>query len=183
MKKFVAVCLLFLLTACGFEPLYAQKKQDSLWYFSGEFDASVSQEMAQIKVQPIEQRFGQQVRNSLLDILTPLGTPKNPKYRLFVQLKQKSVMQQAMRTDITATRERVRYLVTYQLMEGDREVVKGDSLAYVSYDILANPYSTTTAKKKTEEDAAKIIANDIALRLGAYFHSYFSQQKAGKRDF
>ena len=40
----------------------------------------------------------------------------------------------------------------------------------MSYDILANPYSTTMAQKKTEENAAKIIANDIALRLGAYFH-------------
>lgn len=176
MKKIVVLCLVSFLAACGFEPLYVQKKHDNLWYFGGEFDNSISSEMAQIKVQPIEQRFGQQIRNNLLDMLTPLGTPHQPKYRLFVQLKNKDVMQQAMRTDITATRERVRYLVTYQLMEGDLELVKGDSIAYVSYDILANPYSTTTAKKKTEEDAAKIISNDIALRLGAYFHAYFNNK-------
>lgn len=176
MKKIVAVCLISFLTACGFEPLYVQKKHDSLWYFGGEFDTSISSEMAQIKIQPIEQRFGQQVRNDLLDMLTPLGQPRKPKYYLFVQLKSKDTMQQAMRTDITATRERVRYLVSYQLREGDSELVKGESIAFVSYDILANPYSTTTAKKKTEEDAAKIIANDIALRLGAYFHSLFSQK-------
>lgn len=176
MKKIVAVCLISLIAACGFEPLYVQKKHNNLWYFGGEFDTSISSEMAQIKIQPIEQRFGQQVRNNLLDMLTPLGQPHNPKYRLFVQLKSKDIMQQAMRTDITATRERVRYLVTYQLMEGDVKLVSGESIAFVSYDILANPYSTTTAKKKTEEDASKIVANDIALRLGAYFHSLYSQK-------
>lgn len=175
MKKILAVCLISLIAACGFEPLYVQKKHNNLWYFGGEFDTSITDEMAQIKVQTIAERFGQQVRNDLLDMLTPLGTPRNPKYRLYVDVENKEIMQQALRKDITATRERVRYKVNYRLIEGDKELVSGDSIAYVSYDILANPYSTTTARKKTEENAAKIIANDIALRIGAYFHSYFKQ--------
>lgn len=175
MKKIIALCLISFIAACGFEPLYVQKKHNNLWYFGGEFDTSITSEMAQIKIQTIQERFGQQIRNNLLDMLTPLGTPRHPKYRLYVDLKEKEVMQQALRKDITATRERVKYMVEYRLIEGDTEVVRGDSIAYVSYDILANPYSTTTAKKKTEEDAAKIVANDIALRLGAYFHAYFKQ--------
>lgn len=175
MKKIIAVCLISLIAACGFEPLYVQKKHNNLWYFGGEFDTSISDEMAQIKIQSIAERFGQQVRNDLLDMLTPLGQPRNPKYRLYVDVEDKEIMQQALRKDITATRERVRYRVNYRLVEGNTELVSGDSIAYVSYDILANPYSTTTARKKTEENAAKIIANDIALRIGAYFHSYFKQ--------
>lgn len=180
MKKLLILFMIVFVSSCGFEPLYVQKKHDNLWYFSGEFDTSITAEMAQIKVQAIEGRFGQQVRNNLLDMLTPLGVPHNPKYRLFVDLKEKEVMQQALRKDITATRERVKYEVTYRLIEGDTEVVNGNSIAFVSYDILANPYSTTSAKRKTEENAAKIIANDIALRLGAYFHSYF--KKGGLSD-
>ncbi len=175
MKKIIAVCLISLIAACGFEPLYVQKKHNNLWYFGGEFDTSISDEMAQIKIQSIAERFGQQVRNDLLDMLTPLGQPRNPKYRLYVDVADKEIMQQALRKDITATRERVRYQVNYRLIEGNTELVSGDSIAYVSYDILANPYSTTTARKKTEENAAKIVANDIALRIGAYFHSYFKQ--------
>lgn len=173
MKKILALCLVSFIAACGFEPLYVQKKHNNLWYFGGEFDTSITSEMAQIKIQTIQERFGQQVRNSLLDMLTPLGTPKRPKYRLYVDVSEKEVMQQALRKDITATRERVKYVVDYRLVEGDTEVVRGDSIAFVSYDILANPYSTTVAKKKTEEDAAKIVANDIALRIGAYFHAYY----------
>ncbi len=176
MRKYFAVltgAFLFL-SSCGFEPLYVQKEHDNLWYFGGDFDTSISSEMAKIKVASIGGRFGQQLRNDLLDLLTPRGTPKNPQYRLDVVLTRKDVMQQALRKDITATRERVKYSVAYRLFEGDNELVHGDSIAFVSYDILANPYSTTMAKKKTETDAAKIIANDIALRIGAYFHTIYS---------
>lgn len=175
MKKLLSLCLVCFLAACGFEPLYVQKKHDNLWYFGGEFDTSITEAMSQIKIQTISERFGQQVRNELLDMLTPLGQPRSPKYRLYVVVEPKEVMQQALRKDITATRERVRYNVNYRLVEGSTELVSGDSIAYVSYDILANPYSTTTAKKKMEANAAKIVANDIALRIGAFFHAYFKK--------
>lgn len=182
MKKVVLVGLILMLSACGFEPLYVQKKHNNLWYFGGDFDTSIVNDMAKIKVEPIEQRFGQQIRNQLLDLLTPKGAPKKPKYRLYVELVEKVVVQQAMRQDITATSERVTYRVNYRLIEDNNELVNGNSVAYVSYDILANPYSTTIAKKKTETDAAKIVANDIALRLGAYFHTVYSK-KGPSGDF
>ena len=164
-------CLAFGVSACGFEPLYVQRDTSSSWYFGGQTDTSTVSEMAKIKVEPIADRFGQMVRNSLLDLLTPKGVPHNPIYRLKTKLVSRHVVQQAMRRDITATSERVSYKVAYSLWQGERELVSGDSVAYVSYDIMANPYSTTMAQKKTEADAAKIVANDIALRLGAYFHS------------
>lgn len=181
MKKIgLFLCVLFF-SACGFEPLYVQQKSGNLW-FGGDYDASITKEMAQIKVEPIGERFGQQVRNQLLDVLTPLGQPKKPKYRLYVFLQTKDIDQQAMRKDITATRERVKYTVVYHLDSENETLVNGDSIAFVSYDILANPYSTTMAQKKTEADAAKIVANDIAMRLGAYFHTVYSQ-KGSFREF
>ena len=177
MKKFcILICFLFVV-ACGFEPLYVQRKNNGLWYFGGDFDVSITSELAKIKVEPIADRFGQQVRNQLLDVLTPLGQPDKPKYLLYVYLRAKDIDQQAMRRDITATRERVRYVVEYSLDSSTETLLKGDSIAFVSYDILANPYSTTMAQKKTEADAAKIIANDIAMRLGAYFHSIYTKNE------
>ncbi len=180
----LCLCAVALLSACGFEPLYVQKKNNNLWYFSGDFDVSITSEMAQIKVERIGERFGQQIRNQLLDLLTPRGVPQRPKYRLYVELSEKEITQQALRKDITATRERVKYVVNYRLEDAKdhKELVTGDSVAYVSYDILANPYSTTMAKKKTETDAARIIANDISLRLGAYFHTVFTD-KGQNSDF
>ena len=177
MKKCWLLFLVLFFFFCGFEPLYVQKKQESLWYFGGEFDSSISAEMAKIKVQTIADRFGQELRNDLLDMMTPLGVPARPTYRLVVDVSPIEITQQAMRDDITATRERARYKVNYRLIsaETDEVLVSGDSIAYVSYDILANPYSTTFAKKKTQTNAAKIIANDITLRIGAYFHAHFKK--------
>ena len=141
------------------------------FYTGNNENSSIINELAQIKIKPISERFGQQIRNKLLDLLTPKGAPSNPKYRLEVYLQNKVVYQQAMRNDVTATSERVDYTIQYTLYEGSNILVTGDSFAFVSYDILNNPYSTTMAQKKSEEDAANIMANEITLRLGAYFHS------------
>lgn len=169
-KLFLILAGCLAMQACGFEPLYVQREKSGTWYFNDKFDSSISEEMAKIKISPISDRFGQQMRNQLLDLLTPRGVPQKPQYRLEVQLVSREVTQQAMRRDITATSERVSYKVRYELWEGSNMKLRSDSIAFVSYDMMANPYSTTMAQKKTESDAAKIIANDIALRLGAYFH-------------
>ncbi|MBE6443797.1 MAG: hypothetical protein E7020_03920 [Alphaproteobacteria bacterium] len=172
--KIISIFLLIIVTtACGFQPLYVQHKSGD-WYSDSSYDLSISNEMSQIKVLPIADRFGQQLRNELLDILTPKGTPKHAKYRLSIKLANKTTTQQAMRDDVTATSERIEYRVEYNLFEETTKLVSGDSIAFVSYDILSNPYSTTMAQKKAEIDASKIIANDIALRIGAYFHTQLS---------
>ena len=175
-RKFIFFVLISFVSACGFEPLYVERKGDNAWYFKGEFDTSISQEMAKVKVMPISDRFGQMMRNDLIDLLSPKGQPNRPKYRLFVKLESKTERNQALRSDITATRKMVKYRVSYYMTDNDNTLLRGDSVAYSGYDILANPYSTTIAKKKGDEDAAKIIANDISLRLGAYFHSIATQQ-------
>ena len=176
LRKNYIILLALLVAACGFEPLYVEKKHDNAWYFNGDFDTSISQEMAKIKVQPISDRFGQLLRNDLIDLLSPLGQPEHPKYRLYVKLASKQETDQALRSDITATRKMVRYKVTYYMMSENERLLDGDSIAFTSYDILANPYSTTMAKKKGDRDAAKIISNDISLRLGAYFHAIATKQ-------
>ena len=171
MKKYLAILFVLSATGCGFEPLYAEKKGYDA-QGAGQYDASVVGQMAQVKVEPISERFGQVLRNHLLDKMTPNGVPTKPSYRLYTKADEPQVTRQAMRGDITATREMVKYSVQYRMVDSNsEELFKGDSLAYVSYDILDNPYSTTLAKKKAEQDAAKIIADDMSLRVGSYFHS------------
>jgi LPS-assembly lipoprotein len=179
MKKLSMLFLAAVVAGCGFEPLYVQKKSAGNWYFGGDFDVSITKEMALVKVEAIRDRFGQQVRNSLLDSLTPHGMPARPKYRLRVVVEDPEVILQALRADITATRERAKYFVRYMMYDKEgNELFRNDSVAYVSYDILSDPYSTTMAAKKAEENAAKIIADDISLRVGAYFHSVLQPGEA-----
>ena len=169
------------ISGCGFEPLYVEKKTDSDWYYDSEFDTGIKEEMASVKVELIRDRIGQLIRNDLLDKLTPKGTPKSPKYYLKVTKIDKQEIDQALRNDITATRKKVIYKVSYVLQDrAHKQLINGTSTAYLGYDILRDPYSTTFAQKKNEKNAAKIIANDISLRLGAYFHSL--QTKRGNPD-
>lgn len=179
--KLKILFLVLSLPACGFEPLYVERDSSEGFYYKGNFDTSVSDEIKQIKVEPIADRIGQLVRNELLDSFTPLGIPSTPKYRLQVENISKHVAEQAMRDDITATRERVEYKLDYVLYdENGEELVKGDTLALLGYDIMSNPYSTTMSQKKIEKDAAKIMADDISLRIGAYFHSVMKKSDSKK---
>jgi len=173
------ICIIVLLVAaCGFEPLYVERRSSQKWYYKGEFDTSITSEISQIKVEPAGERIGQLIRNELLDSLTPKGIPSKPKYRLNIENIQTKISEQAMRDDITATRERVEYKANYILTDAQtgKELVHGNTLALSGYNIMANPYATTFSQKKVEQDAAKIMANDIALRIGAYFHSVLTKR-------
>ena len=166
------------LASCGFKPLYVERHSDEKWYYKGRFDTSISQEIAQIKIEPAGERIGQLVRGELLDSLTPKGAPDKPKYRLKIDNIEKFVTNQAMRDDITATRERIEYKLNYSMYDVStgQKLLEGDTLALLGYDIMANPYSTTFSGKKAEKDAAKIMADDISLRIGAYFHFLLTQR-------
>lgn len=180
-RNIVIAVLITLISGCGFEPLYVEKKSNSEWYYDNEFDTGIKEEMASVKVELIQDRIGQLIRNDLLDKLTPKGTPKSPKYYLKITNIDKQEIDQALRNDITATRKKVIYRISYTLQnEKHTKLISGMSVAYLGYDILRDPYSTTFAQKKNEKNAAKIIANDISLRLGAYFHSL--QTKRGNPD-
>ena len=99
-KLILGLLTITLVSACGFEPLYVQRDTSSSWYFGGKTDTSITAEMSKVKIDPIADRFGQQLRNNLLDLVTPRGMPKNPQYRLQVRLLSRNVVQQAMRRDI-----------------------------------------------------------------------------------
>lgn len=171
-KSYFAAVMTFMLVACGFEPLYVQKTDaESKWYFDGDFDNYVVDQMAQIKVMIDGERFGQLIKTELHDLLTPRGVPARPKYLLVINIVRANEYDQALRRDITATRKRIDYKVQYYLEENSKKILKGNSVSFVSYDILDNPYSTVIARQKVQKDAAKILANDIALRLGAFFNA------------
>lgn len=172
-SKILAALAFLCLASCGFEPLYVEKTSgNDLWYYNNEFDTDIAHEMAQIKVEGATDRIGQMVRNELIDNMTPRGVPERAKYFLKLEPISDVRTEQALRDDITATREKVKYTVKYSLWSKEKgQLVSGKSWIFLSYDLLDNPYSTTMDKKKVEKDGAKILANDIALRIGAYFHS------------
>lgn len=66
-----------LLTGCGFRPLYKQTS-----------NTDTVKDFSQISVAQPEDRPSQQLRNYLLDTLTPHGQPDRPLYRLEYRLTE-----------------------------------------------------------------------------------------------
>ena len=74
----LALVALTTLSACGFRPLYATAGDDY----------QTAANMAQVKVELIDDRVGQLTRNALLETLTPRGQSSNPLYDLSVTLTE-----------------------------------------------------------------------------------------------
>lgn len=156
-KKFIFL-ILFLLYACGFEPLYYYQNNHK----------KINEQLAQVYILPIEGRVGQLVRNNLRNRMTPYGLPMKPFYELQIEIDDSSV-KQSIGLDNTATRETIIFKAIYQLIKDKEIIVEGESTAEVSYSILTMPYGTVVSQKDVIRRAANILADDIALRISVYF--------------
>ncbi len=158
----VAACLaaLGLLAACGFVPLYGTPRYEIL------------PQLASIKINPIPDRAGQQLRNMLYDRLAPKGEPARPKYVLAVHL---SVGKQllGLQRDDTFTRANVIVDVNYVLRAADdgRALTSGRSRFITSYDVLRSEFefAALSAEADAERRALTQVGDDIAMKLSFYF--------------
>src|SRR5215472_435273 len=94
---------LLALVGCGFEPLFAQR--------SG---GSGPDDLAQVKIELIEDRKGQELRNELLDRFNPDGKPSEARYRLRVQLREADTPV-AIASDGTVSRSNLAIYAAYTL--------------------------------------------------------------------
>ncbi len=155
-----AVLVLGALGGCGFRPLNARREDD----------ASVSSDLASVRIEPLRDRVGQQMHNFLRDRLNPQGQPAAPNYRLQVQLTER-LSELGVRRDETATRANLRMNADFQLLDagGGKSLFVGRSSSTTSYDILENPFATTVSEEDARERALRELADDIQTRLAIYF--------------
>ncbi|HEX4572577.1 MAG TPA: LPS assembly lipoprotein LptE, partial [Dongiaceae bacterium] len=100
------------LAGCGWEPLYGQSQ--ALDGVGGD----AGPRLAQVHIQPIADRTGQQLYNNLRDRMNPQGVPPDPNYDLIVTLSQIS-SQQLVSVNQTATRIDTTFTATYNLYRRD----------------------------------------------------------------
>jgi LPS-assembly lipoprotein len=148
------------LGGCGFRPLYGKTVPDK----------NVPADFSAVAIAPIPDRVGQELRNYLLDMLTPRGRPRDPVYTLKVRLDEK-INDLAIDSSGLATRANLRLDANYALVkDGSGEsVVKGTSLAVSSYNLVTADFSNLTAENDARSRAALQIARQIRARLGGYF--------------
>ncbi len=157
----MAAGLLFLmplLSACGFQPLYG-----------GPAQTDVRANLAAVEVGLIEDRIGQQLRNELVRRFHPDGRPRNPSYRLQVELNM-SRRDLALQKSEIATRANLRITARYTLrksMDG-KTLIRGTSRINTSYDIFSSDFATLAAEADARRRGVRELADEIANRLAAY---------------
>ena len=148
-----------LLASCGFRPLYGRRGDDP---------AAV--EMASIQIDLVSDRTDQNLRNDLIERLSPFGEPARPLYGLFIQTRQSSSAL-AIQSDSTITRYNLRIDALFVLTDRANGVVlfRGNARAVGSYDAVRSDFATLTAERDSARRTVREVAEDIRARLAAFF--------------
>jgi len=149
-----------LLGACGFQPIYG--RQDGR---RPSFDA-----FAEVAIAEIPERIGQLIRNRLLDQVNPYGEPSAARYTLGI-VYSRNRLGIAVDRDQTVTRYNLILVASYVLTENASRttVTRGSTRAVAAFNVVSSEFANIAAERDAEQRTAVTVADDIALRLGAYF--------------
>ncbi len=166
LKKLLCFAIIFVLSACGFTPVYTGKKNENIIKYTQE-----------IAVAPMDGKSGVIARERLRDQLSPYGLPDKPEYNLTFNDTKVVYEKRGIRPDGTATWGTVVTSVGYKLTKvSDGSVLLDDKeYSFTSYNILSNVYSATVSEEQAAIRGANMIADQIATRIMAYFKNYEGQ--------
>lgn len=154
MRKLAAIAFTFALAGCGFHPMYG---------------AGLAPELAAIYVDPVAERDGYELRNSLIDLLGSNGDTRGKKYRLTVNLKETN-QGVALQDDATITRYNDTITATYVLTDArGTEITRGSQTSLSSFNVSSSPYSTLAAQQDSDRRAGDDLADRIRMDLGVFF--------------
>jgi LPS-assembly lipoprotein len=152
--RIFALLLLFSLTACGLQPMYA-----------GGGSGAAARGLAAIEVAAIEGRNGWLVRNALTDRFGAAGAA-SPRYRLAVRLDEKLEGLGVLGNDSIA-RERLTLRARYQLIDAPTGAILLDATdgTDAGIDVVSSEYAVIAAEQRAEERLAKDLADRITARV------------------
>jgi LPS-assembly lipoprotein len=157
----LTVLVLAALTGCGWRPLYGTDSTGR----------AATSEMQSIAIQNIPDRIGQILRNDLRDRLTPRGVPRQPLYRLAVEVSTSKVGL-AIEPDAEITRSNFRLRASFQLVDLRlRQVVlKGSAFSVGSFNLVKSDFANVVAEQDVERRTARDVSDQIAVRLAVFFN-------------
>ncbi|MEQ8746374.1 LPS assembly lipoprotein LptE [Pyruvatibacter sp.] len=153
-----ALAASLLLAACSFRPLYGSDQQGT----------AAREGSADIMISAIgDNRVGQQLRNGLIDRLTPRGQSASAAYRLDVAITD-VLADLLVQEDSTVLRRNYRLTATYRLIEvaTGEQVFSAQTTRTAALNRLDSEYANVIAQRDAEERAADAVASVIAQRLG-----------------
>ncbi|WP_342640373.1 LPS assembly lipoprotein LptE [Rhodoligotrophos ferricapiens] len=148
------------LAGCGFKPMYATQAGGS----------SVAVTLAGIAVAEQNSRPGQLVRNALLDRIAPVGQGQPERYRLDFSLAE-SDFDISIERNTDVNRMSYTLTVAYRLVDlsTGASILSGETFSRVSYDRVPSEFANLQAHRNAVERAALEVADNIQIRLGAFF--------------
>ena len=161
------------LAGCGWEPLYGQSQT------LGSVGGDAGPRLAQVHIQPIADRTGQQLYNNLRDRMNPQGVPPDPNYDLIVTLGQIS-SPQLVSVNQTATRIDTTFTATFNLYRRDNpgvSIFHATSRTTTAYDIPSDPYSAVVSSADAQRRAAQSLSDDISNRVASFLATQPQQQQ------
>jgi LPS-assembly lipoprotein len=158
-RMLASMTLLALLAGCGFHPIKAEQS-------SG--DSPVADKLAAIKIDLINNRIGQELRNNLLDRMNPRGEPVQPAYQLTVKLHE-AVFDVGVSRENIASQTDLNMSGTFTLKNASGETLIEQNFGAInSYAIDPNAYATLVSHQDAEVRLLHEIADEIALKISLY---------------
>lgn len=162
MRRLIAlfVCFACLTTAaCGFEPMY------------GSYGTNPDV-LAQVEVDTIPTKYGQQLRNALIDGIYRKGTPSNPRYSLKVtnvSFRQDSLGLDKLTT--AETRNQLTVFANYYLIDKEtRETIYQNEIrSFVAYNTLDSQFTTIVARNDAIDRGLNKVSERIVQDVTLYF--------------
>ena len=155
--------VLGLLSGCGFHPLYGRRDQAGA--------VGPAAEMAAIRVEMIQDRAGQKLRNELVSRFNPRGEPVAAKYVLTVKLTE-NMAGLATSQDGTATLAELTVTASFGFVRSGSHVgTAGTAISVVSTDFLGPRYASVAAERDAEDRAITEIADNIAGQVVVYLNN------------
>jgi LPS-assembly lipoprotein len=158
-----ALLLLGGLSGCGFHPLYATDPKAPHTDFT--------QQMARVRVESIEDRNGQILRNALIQHLTPEGEPTKPLYTLSVTLSE-AMSGVGFQKDASASAGEMTITADFALHNPNGTIaLLGSTTSVVDVNYLGPTYASVAAERDAEQRALSTIADTITDRVAIFLRN------------
>jgi hypothetical protein len=157
--KLISIITLFILTACGFSPIYQMH------------GTQVIEDLSNIDIAIIPNEEGVIVRNYLIDQLYKNGYPKNAEYRLITNPVQEQIIEIAIDQDDNASRAQLRQNTSFKLVQisNNQPVLERTVRATTGYNILDSQFTTFVTRSDAREQALRVLADKIIIQLELHF--------------
>ena len=165
--KASVILLVFLVSACGFKPMYNQNSTSG---------AGLAQVMANIQIDQIrniagrQERLSQLIENNLLERISPLSSDGSQTTYLLQANYEVEEAGYGIREDESVTLQNLKLTVGFRLVDvnSDQSIMDGTARAIVTYDLVRSNFSNKIARETSLERLSEEVANQVITRIGTY---------------